>query len=72
MTFQEIERNLDDNAYQGPGGRDFYQDLLDVFVLPDDALSQRMYSRAWETGHSCGHREVYYHFMGLVRVFRGE
>lgn len=67
-----MENNLNNKVYQGPNSRDFYQDLLDLFVLKETAMSAHMYSLAWEHGHAFGHREVYHHFQDLVRVFRSE
>jgi hypothetical protein len=52
--------------------RDLFDDLVEVFKLdPTDPITTRMYSNAWESGHSYGVGEVFNHFEDLVYVFRG-
>jgi hypothetical protein len=76
MTYQELSENIKAKKYETLNGkteRDFFDDLVELFELdPKDRLTQRMYSKAWENGHSGGYFEVYNHFHDLIEVFKGE
>jgi len=76
MTYEEIAENIRKNEYEvknGQSKRDFYDDLVAAFQLdPNTSLTKRIYSKAWENGHSAGYHEVLIHFHDLVEVYKGE
>lgn len=72
MTYDEIQKYIKEDAYSGPNGRDFYEDLMKLSGVPDNELTARMYSLAWQNGHSYGYQEVLHHFRDLIWVFKNE
>lgn len=73
MTTQELYENCRNKVYDGKGGVNFFDDLVAAFKLDaNDPIVKRMYSLAWQNGHSAGYHEVVSHFSDLVEVFKGE
>ena len=73
ITKEEVQQFIREKAYEQKDGRDFYEDLANAFGLPtQDPLTSRIYGHAWETGHSAGYMEVFYHFKDLVYVYTGK
>jgi hypothetical protein len=72
MTYEIITKNLNDRVYELKNGQDFFEDLVSLHKLdPTDRKVNKMYSLAWEYGHSGGYSEVFYYFNDLVEVFKG-
>lgn len=72
MTREEIVNHIKNKSYETKDGRDFYDDLVEVFKLdPTNPITSRMYYKAWDSGHAYGYHEVLCHFEDLVEVFRG-
>lgn len=73
ITKEQVQEFIKNKAYEGKDGRDFYEDLASAFNMPvQEPLTSRIYSHAWETGHSAGYLEVFYHFKDLIYVYTGE
>lgn len=71
MTREELVANIRNKVYE-KNDREFYADLADTFKVDQNAeLTKRMYSLAWQNGHSAGYHEVMSHFEDLVGVFKG-
>ena len=71
MDREQVQELIKNRAYD-KGDRDFFDDLVEAFELdPTDPITTRMYSMAWDNGHSAGMHEVLAHFSDLVYVFRG-
>ena len=71
MDKEQVRDFIKNKAYDN-GSRDLFEDLVETFKLdPTDPIVSRMYSMAWDNGHSAGYLEVFYHFSDLVYVFRG-
>jgi hypothetical protein len=72
MTYEEMTEKLNQKVYEKNNGQGFFDDLVELHNLdPADPIASRMYSKAWENGHSAGYYEVFLHFNDLVEVFKG-
>ncbi len=70
MTEEILRANIEAKKYE-TDGNSFFEDLAELFELdPADKRTSKMYSLAWENGHSAGYLEVFYHFQDLVEVFK--
>ncbi len=71
MTKEEVKQFIREKAYEKDPIRSLYDDLVAAFELDGtDARVSKMYTYAWEKGHSGGYMEVYYYFDDLVDIFK--
>jgi len=47
----------------------FLSDTLDNLGLPDNKITRKMLTMAWERGHSGGFQEVYYEMMNFTDLY---
>ena len=72
MTHEEMTEKLMKRVYEEHNGQGFFDDLVELHGLDaTDPVVSKMYSLAWENGHSAGYYEVFLHFNDLVHVFKG-
>lgn len=76
---KEYEKNLelyerkisDYNSKQKKLKENFYNDLKSTFNITDDKLHSRIYSYAYDLGHSEGLHSILSHYEEIVYVIRG-
>lgn len=59
MNFNKYEENE----------AEFFNDLLEKFSLPNNEITRKMYSMAWEEGHSYGYSEIFCYFQNYVELY---
>ena len=73
MEIMEIIANINEGKYEGKEARGFYEDMCNAHnIEEDDPVSKRIFSQAYEYGHSSGRMEVLAYFQDLVYVAHGE
>lgn len=67
------EKALMRRAYQDEGYRlnmQFKQDLFDAYEIADHPKREKLWSLAWDMGHSSGYTEVLTYFDELVELIK--